>query len=116
MLAVTLILIPVPADQIVVRFLVLISLAAAVATAQSPPPAAEAQPSPDVFKFEVTHLEATKPRYIRIFNLDEGTRLILLPPPRSSASGFAQSSEDSFALIFNGSEEGIREIVLTPTR
>ena len=104
-----------PADQIVVRFLVLISLAAAVATAQSPP-AAEAQPSPDVFKFEVTHLEATKPRYIRIFNLDEGTRLILLPPPRSSASGFAQSSEDSFALIFNGSEEGIREIVLTPTR
>ena len=35
-------------------------------------------PSPVIF--EVTHVEETQPRIIRIFNLDEGTRETVLPP------------------------------------
>ncbi len=35
---------------------------------------------PQPVKFEVTHTEASQPQIVRIFNLDEGTREIVLPP------------------------------------
>jgi hypothetical protein len=44
-----------------------------------PPIAAEPEPPPAPYRFEVTHVEASQPRIIRIFNLEEGTREVNLP-------------------------------------
>ncbi len=42
--------------------------------------AAAQAPAPEPVKFEVTHTEAGEPQIVRIFNLDGGTREIVLPP------------------------------------
>ncbi len=47
--------------------------------AAAPRAAAAATTPPEPVKFKVTHVEASEPQIIRIFNLDEGTREIVLP-------------------------------------
>jgi hypothetical protein len=42
--------------------------------------AAAQTPAPEPVKFEVTHTEAGEPQIVRIYNLDGGTREIVLPP------------------------------------
>ena len=47
--------------------------------AAAPRSAAAATTPPEPVKFKVTHVEAGEPQIVRIFNLDEGTREIVLP-------------------------------------
>jgi hypothetical protein len=54
-----------------------------IAAAPQPFPnkiAAALAPTLEPVKFEVTHVEASQPQIVRIFNLDEGTREIVLQP------------------------------------
>jgi hypothetical protein len=100
-----------------VKPLLLIALWASLATAQSP-----VQPSNPV-SFKITHVEASKPQIIRIYNLDEGTREIVLPPAAVLLSELADSrksektrvvaGEPQTIVIFNLGE-GTREIELSP--
>lgn len=66
--------------------------------------------------FKITHVESSKPQIVRIFNLDEGMRVIVLPPVRiiaadSGPAPTAVEAEKSAPIrIFNLSTEGTREI------
>jgi len=51
---------------------------------EEPKLAAEPEQPASPVKFAITHVEAFQPRIIRIFNLDEGTREIVLPPALES--------------------------------
>jgi hypothetical protein len=55
--------------------------------------------------FSITHVEDTHPQIIRIYNLDDGARAIVLP---RSQSGAADSSQP--IRIFNALGEGVQEI------
>ena len=46
--------------------------------------ASGSEPAVDPVTFEITRLEDARPRFIRIYNLDEGTREILLPYLRAA--------------------------------
>jgi hypothetical protein len=82
----TLILILPSTDQTIVKPLFTLALGATLAIAEPHPNRPQstdapqlstgpAQPS-DPVRFEITHVEASQPQIIRIFNLDEGTREI----------------------------------------
>jgi hypothetical protein len=45
---------------------------------EAPPLTAEPEPTSSPARFEITHVEAIQPRIIRILNLDEGPREIVL--------------------------------------
>jgi len=61
--------------------------------------------------FSITHEEATKPQVVRIFNLDEGTRVIVLPPAHMTVTELSEKGRA--AIIFNLGE-GTREVELWP--
>ena len=101
------------------KLLLLIALAASSATAQSP--GEPIQPSNPV-SFKITHVEASKPQVIRIYNLDEGIREIVLPPAPVLLSELTDqrrsekthgATEPQTIVIFNLGE-GTREVELSP--
>jgi hypothetical protein len=105
-------------DKNKVKLWFLIALLAVLATAQSqsatPPPASEpAQPPDPPVKFAITHAEEARPQYVRIFNLPEGMREIVLPPVYhtvdESAPKTRTDAEPQPIRILN-LEEGTREI------
>ena len=97
-----------------------------MATAESHPAALQSASEPaeeaTAVRFAITHVEETQPQYIRIFNLPEGTRMILLlPAPQFTSELFQPSNaagDDREApriiRIFNVLDEGAREIALPP--
>jgi hypothetical protein len=101
----------------------LIALAATVASAQdhpaAPPPTDEPTQPPSPVTFQVTHVEDTKPLIIRIFNLPEGTREIVLAPPPPLSYGtpdpLVEASQPRIIRVFNVLDEGTHEIVLPPS-
>jgi hypothetical protein len=77
--------------------------AAASTRPSVPAPQLAAEPAP--VTFEITHVEASQPQIIRIFNLDEGTRVIEIT--------HVETNEPQIIRILNP-DEGTREIVLPP--
>jgi len=59
--------------------------------------------------FSVTHVEDTHPKFIHIYNLDDGPRAIVLPPAQSEDAGSSRPIR-----IFNSSAEGVQEIAQPP--
>jgi hypothetical protein len=55
--------------------------------------------------FSLTHVEDAHPQIIRIYNLDDGPRAIVLPHAQSDDSTSARPIR-----IFNASAEGVQEI------
>jgi|HubBroStandDraft_6_1064221.scaffolds.fasta_scaffold854022_1 hypothetical protein len=72
-----------------------------IQSTEAPVPAA----GPAAVTFEITHVEASQPQIIRIFNLDEGTREFEIT--------HVETDEPQIVRILNP-DEGTREIVLPP--
>jgi hypothetical protein len=59
--------------------------------------------------FSVTHVEDAHPKFIHIYNLEDGPRAIVMP------SVHAEDSDPSRPIrIFNASAEGVQEIAQPP--
>jgi hypothetical protein len=100
----------------IVKPLFLLALTATLAAAQS-------QPAEPPVKFAITHVESSKPQIVRIYNLDEGVREIVLPPapvlmsqlpdPLKTEKARVEAGQPQTIVIFNLGE-GTREIELSP--
>jgi hypothetical protein len=55
--------------------------------------------------FSVTHVEDAHPKFIHIYNLEDGPRAIVLPPVHSEDTDPSRPIR-----IFNSSAEGVQEI------
>ena len=98
------------------QFLFLIALAAAAKRqSASPPLPAEPIQPPEPVRFEITHVEASQPQFIRIFNLYKGTREIVLPPANllQAEKTHIEANHPQPIRILNLGE-GTREIALPP--
>ena len=62
------------------------------------------QPAEPV-SFSITHVEDTHPKIIRIYNLDDGPRAIVLPHAQSEDADSSRPIR-----IFNALAEGVQEI------
>jgi hypothetical protein len=74
------------------------------------------QQAAEPVKFELTHVEDREPQIVRIFNLEEGTREIVLPPRFVTVKAEKPSSEGAQPIRIFNLEEGVREIAVPPTR
>ncbi len=119
-----------------VRQMFLVALTGALATAGSesapPQPAAIPQPAavakttvaaaqpPTPVKFEITHFETGPPQIVHIWYLEEGTRVVLLPPappperPATAESAKAPAEASQPSVVVISSDAGNRAIVLPP--
>ena len=59
--------------------------------------------------FTVTHVEDAHPRFIHIYNLDDGPRHIVLPRLQSEDNDSSRPIR-----IFNAAGEGVREVAQPP--
>ena len=59
--------------------------------------------------FSVTHVEDAHPKFIHIYNLEDGTRAIVLPPVHSEDTDPSRPIR-----IFNALAEGVQEIAQPP--
>lgn len=71
---------------------------------------------PEPVKFSIEHVEEGKPQFIFIFNLDEGTKKIVLPPiyHRVDPSKPEKPKEEPQIIRIFNLDEGTNEIVLPP--
>jgi hypothetical protein len=74
------------------------------------------QQTAEPVKFEITHVEEREPQIVRIFNLEEGTRVVVLPPRFVTVKSEKPSSELAQPIRIFNLEEGVREIAVPPTR